>query len=1193
MVPFTHLHLHTEYSLLDGACRIKNLMKHIKSLGQTSVAITDHGVMYGVIDFYKAAKAEGIKPIIGCEVYVAPRSRFDKEYGADSKRYHLILLCKNQQGYQNLMKLVSAGFIDGFYTKPRVDKEILRKYSDGLIALSACLSGEVPQALEEGNYEKAKQVALEYQEIFGEGNFYLELQNHGIQQEIKEIPQLIRLSQETKIPLVATNDCHYIEKSDAIMQKVLMCIQMNKTIYEENGMGFRSEEFYVKSGEEMEALFPNVSEALENTIKIADQCNVEFTFGETKLPYFKTPDGSENQFYFEKKCEEGLLRHYGDHPSEEAKSRLKYEMDIISSMGYIDYFLIVDDFVSFAQRNGIPVGPGRGSGAGSLAAYCMGITDIDPLKYGLLFERFLNPERVTMPDFDIDFCYERRQEVIDYVVRKYGSDHVAQIVTFGTMLAKGAIRDVGRAMDIPYKTADMVAKAVPFALGMTLDKAYEQSKDLRELVAGDAKIKEVFDMAKRLEGMPRHASTHAAGVVITRDPVDEYVPLAKNDESIVTEFTMTTLEELGLLKMDFLGLRTLTVIRDAEEMVQKQNPDFSIRKIPMDDPKVFTMLSKGNCLGVFQFESGGMRRVLENLKPDHFEDLIAVISLYRPGPMDSIPKYIWGRHHPDQVSYLHPSLESILNVTYGCIVYQEQVMEICRKLAGYSYGRADLVRRAMSKKKIDVMDQEREHFVHGMVLEDGTTECVGAVQNGVDEKTANKIFDDMATFASYAFNKSHAAAYALLAYQTAYLKCYAPQAFFAALLTSVLDFTPKMAAYIVEAGKNGIEVLAPDINKSVKTFSEEGKAIRFGLLAIKNLGEGVIESLCEERDENGEFTSFYDFCLRMEGKGLNRRALEGLIFSGAFDGFGGARKQLFQYAEMALQTASSIGKIRASGQVNLFDMDGEEEDEFEMKPVPEFPMAEKLQKERETIGLYVSGHPLKDYMEEIERLNCDSLGEMVPTEGEELLYKDQQRIRCMVVITKVKKKATKSGQMMAFVQVEDLTGEIEVLFFPKVWEKVEGLVQEEKILFLQAHISLGEDTDTKLIGENIVLPEGAGTLSQKSKVERKNSVDSKTLETRPASNQRYEGASQKDQNSGGRPGLYLKVPSRSSHNFDAAQRALQVFEGNCPVYVYFDDEKRLTQAPKKMWVEPNKVLFKELQRLLGNWNVAFIKNYRT
>lgn len=1188
MIPFAHLHLHTEYSLLDGACRIKNLMQHIKKLGQTSVAITDHGVMYGVVDFYKAAKEEGIKPIIGCEVYVAPRSRFDKEYGPDSKSYHLILLCETQEGYHNLMKLVSAGFTEGFYSKPRIDKELLKKHSKGLIGLSACLSGEIPRALQEGNYKKAKAAAESYEEILGKGNFFLEVQNHAIPEEISEIPLLIRLSKETGIPLVATNDCHYIEKSDAMMQKVLMCIQMNRTIYEEGGLEFHNDEFYVKSGDEMAALFPEIPEALENTVKIADRCTVDFTFGETKLPYFKTPDGTNNEDYFKAKCEEGLLARYDGTPSQEAKDRLAYEMDIITSMGYIDYFLIVDDFVSYARRNGIPVGPGRGSGAGSLAAYCMQITDIDPLKYGLLFERFLNPERVTMPDFDIDFCYERRQEVIDYVVRKYGSDHVAQIVTFGTMLAKGAIRDVGRAMDIPYKSVDTVAKAVPFALGMTLKKAYEQSKDLRELVDGDPKIGELFAMAKRLEGTPRHASTHAAGVVITRDPVDEYVPLAKNDEAIVTQFTMTTLEELGLLKMDFLGLRTLTVIQDAEEMIQKKAPDFHIDQIPMDDPKVFSMLSKGNCLGVFQFESGGMRRVLENLKPDHFEDLIAVISLYRPGPMDSIPKYIWGRHHPDQVTYSHPSLESILNVTYGCIVYQEQVMEICRKLAGYSYGRADLVRRAMSKKKTDVMAQERDHFVYGMVLKDGTVECVGAVANGVDEKTANKIFDDMASFASYAFNKSHAAAYALLAYQTAYLKCYAPQAFFAALLTSVLDFTTKMTAYIVEAGKNGIEVLPPDINKSEMNFSEEGEGIRFGLLAVKNLGKGVIEGLCEERKENGPFLSFYDFCLRMDGRGLNRRALEGLIFAGAFDSFGNTRRQLYQYADLALQSAGALEKIRSSGQVNLFDMDGEEEDTFEMKPVEEFPAAEKLKKERETIGLYVSGHPLKDYEALGTQLQCDVLGEIIPQEGELSIYKDNQRVHTIVVITKVRKKITKSGQEMAFVQVEDLTGEMEVLFFPKVWEKYEYLVKEEKIIFLQAHVSLGEDTDTTLIGDLLTLPEEA--KEQIPELRKKGSAK-KVNASKNTSDEKEEKmeSTKESKKSNQRPGLYLKVPSKESHNFEAVQRMLQVFEGDCPVYVYFAEEKQFTQAPKKLWVQLNRPLFEELQRLLGAWNVVYIK----
>ena len=841
---FTHLHLHTEYSLLDGACRIEGLMQRVKALGQTAVAITDHGVMYGCVDFYKAAKKAGVKPIIGCEVYVATRTRFDKVNRIDGSN-HLVLLCKNETGYKNLIKMVSAGFTEGFYNKPRVDHELLEEYHEGLICLSACLAGEIPQALLAGDYEKAKNLARYYEDLFGKGNYYIEIQDHGLDEQRTVLPLLVRLSRETGIPLVATNDAHYLEKEDSRMQHILICIQTNKTVNDDDVLEFGTDEFYVKSTDEMYELFSAWPEACENTSRIAEMCSFDFEFGVTKLPYFVAPDGMDNKEYFVKLCRDGLLRRYGADVPEDIRARLDYEISIIDRMGYINYYLIVFDFINYAKSQGIPVGPGRGSGAGSLAAYCVGITNIDPIKYNLLFERFLNPERVSMPDFDIDFCYERRQEVIDYVIRKYGADHVAQIVTFGTMAARAAIRDVGRVLDMPYGTVDGIAKLVPMEPKMTLTKALSIARELKARYDADPQVKELIDMSLKLEGMPRHASTHAAGVVITREAADEYVPLATNDGNPVTQFTMTTIEELGLLKMDFLGLRTLTVIDDAEKMIRKREPGFSMDAVPYDDQRVYAMLNAGETEGVFQMESGGMTQAVMGLQSKSLEDIIAIISLYRPGPMESIPTYIANRHNPGNVKYKTPQLEHILDVTNGCIVYQEQVMQICRELAGFSYGQADLVRRAMSKKKHDVMEKERQHFVHGNT-EPGH-ECAGCVANGISEAVANAIFDDMSSFASYAFNKAHAAAYAVVAYQTAYLKRHYPREFMAALLTSVLDNTGKVIEYTAECQRMGIRVLPPDINASDAGFTVEGKDIRFGLLALKNVGRNLIATVVRER----------------------------------------------------------------------------------------------------------------------------------------------------------------------------------------------------------------------------------------------------------------------------------------------------------------------------------------------------------
>ena len=1150
---FTHLHLHTEYSLLDGACRIEGLMQRVKALGQTAVAITDHGVMYGCVDFYKAAKKVGVKPIIGCEVYVATRTRFDKVNRIDGSN-HLVLLCKNETGYKNLIKMVSAGFTEGFYNKPRVDHELLEEYHEGLICLSACLAGEIPQALLAGDYEKAKNLARYYEDLFGKGNYYIEIQDHGLDEQRTVLPLLVRLSRETGIPLVATNDAHYLEKEDSRMQHILICIQTNKTVNDDDVLEFGTDEFYVKSTDEMYELFSAWPEACENTNRIAEMCSFDFEFGVTKLPYFVAPDGMDNKEYFVKLCRDGLLRRYGADVPEDIRARLDYEISIIDRMGYINYYLIVFDFINYAKSQGIPVGPGRGSGAGSLAAYCVGITNIDPIKYNLLFERFLNPERVSMPDIDIDVCYERRQEVIDYVIRKYGADHVAQIVTFGTMAARAAIRDVGRVLDMPYGTVDGIAKLVPMEPKMTLTRALSISRELKARYDADPQVKELIDMSLKLEGMPRHASTHAAGVVITREAADEYVPLATNDGNPVTQFTMTTIEELGLLKMDFLGLRTLTVIDDAEKMIRKREPGFSMDAVPYDDQRVYAMLNAGETEGVFQMESGGMTQAVMGLQSKSLEDIIAIISLYRPGPMESIPTYIANRHNPGNVKYKTPQLEHILDVTNGCIVYQEQVMQICRELAGFSYGQADLVRRAMSKKKHDVMEKERQHFVHGNT-EPGH-ECAGCVANGISETVANAIFDDMSSFASYAFNKAHAAAYAVVAYQTAYLKRHYPREFMAALLTSVLDNTGKVIEYTAECQRMGIRVLPPDINASDAGFTVEGKDIRFGLLALKNVGRNLIATVVRERSGT-PYRSLYDFCKRLHGTEINRRAVESMIKSGAFDNLEAKRRSMMDGVEGILKSVESEARRNLDGQIDLFGaLDGEQESGRNVYKLPdsgeEYPYDILLQMEKEVSGLYLSGHPLDHYRPVIEKVSTCRISELV---GENAHAYDEQNVTLVCTVVRTKTINTKAGGMMAFITVEDLSGSMEVLAFPKVLLAASEAVHDNAVVVIKGRVSYKEDEPSKLIADSIVDVE------------------------------RYEPDKIKTDIKSTKNGLWLKLSSMRSESFEETKNLLQIFEGNFPVYMYFEDTKQRMLAPKSLWCTQSDLLVSELERVLGAGNV--------
>ena len=1162
---FAHLHVHSEYSLLDGACRIEPMLDKIKSMGQTSVALTDHGVMYGVVDFYKAAKARGLNPIIGCEVYVAPRSRFDKVHGIDNERYHLILLCKNNTGYKNLIKLVSEGWVNGFYTKPRVDKELLEQHHEGLIALSGCLAGEVARALERNDYEEAKKVAEWYNGVFGDGNYYLEIQNHGLDEQLRINPMLISLSKELNIPLAATNDAHYVDKQDSKIQQVLICIQTNHTLGEDTGLEFGTQEFYLKSEEEMREAFSECPQAVDNTAKIAEQCHVEFEFGKTKLPHFDVPDGWSHFDWFANLCRKGLKERYGDSPPQEYIDRLEYELGIIDKMGYTDYYLIVHDFIRHAKSVGIPVGPGRGSGAASICAYCIGITGIDPMKYNLLFERFLNPERVSMPDFDVDFCFERRGEVIDYVIDKYGADHVAQIVTFGTMAAKAAIRDVGRAMGMSYSAVDNIAKQIPNELNITLEKALNRSAEFKALYDKDAEAHELIDTAMKVEGMPRHASTHAAGVVITHDPVVSYVPLARNDEAIVTQFTMTTLEELGLLKMDFLGLRTLTVIRNAEKAIRNTDPSFSIENIDMEDRQVFDMLCAGQTEGVFQFESAGMRSVLSQLKPESVEDLIAVISLYRPGPMDSIPTYIENRHNPAKIKYKTPKLKSILDVTYGCIVYQEQVMQICRELAGYSYGRADIVRRAMSKKKHDVMLRERDSFVNGAVDENGNILCEGAVRRGVPADVANEIFDEMISFASYAFNKAHAAAYAFVAYRTAWLKCHYPCEFLAALLTSFLDNSGKVAQYINECSRLGIKILPPHVNRSTEAFEVSDGNIHFSLLAVKNLGRGFIRRMVDERTMNGNFKDFYDFCRRMYGKDFNRRAIESLVKCGAFDGMGANRRQMCAVIDPIIEELDNTKRRNVEGQIGFGDLSSgsateptEPKSSFAYPPAEEFSPEMLLKYEKEVAGMYLSGHPMAQYRELSKALKCAQIGDIA---AEESRYKDKDRVLLLGLITSAKKKITKSDATMAFLNFEDMTGSIEVIVFPKTLIEKPTMFHEGNILLLHGRVSMREDEDTKVVCE-AVEPCPSSVPAEAAKAP--------TQEKKKAAR-----------------GLFLRFDTASSPQIEYCRKLLNIFDGAVPLYYYFADTKEYKRNPIGQNIDVNDVLLRELRKILGESNVIF------
>ena len=1161
---FTHLHVHTEYSLLDGACRIDRLFDHIKAMGQTACAITDHGVMYGCVAFFDAAKAAGIKPIIGCEVYVATRTRFDKVNRIDGNN-HLILLCKNETGYKNLIKMVSAGFTEGFYSKPRIDKDLLEQYHEGLICLSACLAGEIPQAILAGDYERAKQAALYYRDLFGEGNYYIELQDHGLEEDQVVLPQLIRLARETDIPMAATNDAHYITKEDAKMQSILLCIQTGKTIADADRMEFQTDEFYLKSTDEMYDLFSMVPEACENTNKIAEQCNFEFTFGETKLPYFKAPDGMENQAYFEKLCWEGLERRYPGKVTVALKERLSYEINVVKTMGYTNYYLIVYDFINYAKSRDIPVGPGRGSGAGSLAAYCVGITDIDPIRYNLIFERFLNPERVSMPDFDVDFCYERRQEVIDYVNEKYGRDHVAQIVTFGTMAARAAVRDVGRVMGMSYQDVDRVAKLIPMELKMTLKKALEVSPDLKALYDADSQVHELIDTSLKVEGMPRHASTHAAGVVITREPATEYVPLSTNDGLPVTQFNMVEIERLGLLKMDFLGLRTLTVIHDTEMAVRRtKDPDFRVANIDYDDPATYEMLTRGETEGIFQLESTGMTQVLMSMRPKNLEDVIALISLYRPGPMDSIPTYLRNRKDPSKVVYQTPQMAHIVDVTNGVVIYQEQVMQICRELAGFSFGQADNVRRAMSKKKLKVMEAEREHFVHGCT-EPGK-ECAGCVKNGIPESVANQIYDDMISFASYAFNKSHAACYAYVAFQTAYLKCHYPHEFMAALLTSVLDNTAKVIEYTSECQRIGIKVLPPDINVSRGGFTVDGESIRFGLNAVKSVGRNLIDAVVKDR-KNRPYRGLYDFCKRLHGNELNRRALENLVKAGAFDALEPTRRGMIDSAEGVLKSVETDARQNLEGQMDLFGMMGGEEEQaatdYKIPNTPEYPASELLKMEKEVSGLYLSGHPLDAYRPQIRQISTCTIADL---QGEEARRFDNQNVTILCTVVKNKIMTTKSNTLMAFTTVEDLTGTMELLIFPRVLAECRAALQENAVVVANGRVSVKEEEAARLIVEGVQPIESYDP----SKSFGKNRVEKVRRET-----------------SGGEAtGYFLTVPSRQCPEMHRVENLLcNIFDGGTvKVYFCFADTGQKALA-RHMAVKDDPLLRAELERILGKEHV--------
>ncbi|SNX54828.1 DNA polymerase III subunit alpha [Thermoanaerobacterium sp. RBIITD] len=1143
---FVHLHVHSEYSLLDGSCRIKELINMAKELNMDSIAITDHGVMYGAIDFYKEAKSQGIKPIIGCEIYVAPRSLYDREYGIDNLNYHLILLCKNITGYENLMKIVSKASLDGFYYKPRVDHEYLKSHSDGLIALSSCLGGEIPTYLLSDDYDKARDTAIFYNSIFGKGNFYLELQYHGLKEQEKVNSKLIELSKELDIPLVATNDVHYLEKKDHMAHEVLLCIQTGKNMDDADRMSFPTDEFYLKSPEEMCEIFSFCKEAVENTEKIADMCNVEFEFNKTKLPKYDVPDGMTSSEYLRKLCIEGFNKRYSN-PNKELMDRLNYELSVIEEMGYVDYFLIVWDFIKFARDNGIMTGPGRGSAAGSLVAYCLGITKIDPIRYNLLFERFLNPERVSMPDIDSDFCYERRQEVIDYVVRKYGEDKVAQIITFGTMAARAAIRDVGRALNYPYADVDVIAKMIPFEIGMTIDKAISYNPELKEKYENDEKVKRLIDISKSLEGLPRHASTHAAGVVISREPLVKWVPLQKNEGTVVTQFTMTTLEELGLLKMDFLGLRTLTVIRDTLNMIKENyGIDIDINSIDFDDKEVYALISRGDTEGVFQLESSGMKQFMTELKPEKLEDIIAGISLYRPGPMDQIPRYIENKNHPENIKYEHPLLKPILEVTYGCMVYQEQVMQIVRDLAGYSLGRSDLVRRAMAKKKMKVMEEERKNFIYGIKDENGNYVVPGAINKGVDEKTANRLFDEMIDFANYAFNKSHAAAYAVVAFETAYLKKYYPVEFMAALLNSFVDNTDKVAFYVQVCRKMGIKVLPPDINESYSHFSVTNGNIRFGLAAVKNVGVNATLEIVRDRKKNGKYRSIIDFFERIDDMQLNKKAVESLIKAGAFGSFGIYRSQLLAVYENIIDSIHKNKERNITGQISLFvHEDDTDSINYTLPDIKEFSQNTILSMEKETMGLYISGHPLDEFQNDIQRITKYTTRDLKNSD-DALIGKtifDNQEVVLAGIIESKKVKFTKNNNMMAFINLEDLYGTIEVIVFPTIYEKYSNFIKEDFPVIITGKVSIKEEEEPKILCNEI----------------------------KPLTHMINEK-------------LWLNV--KEQRDFEKIKSVLSKYKGNIPVFIKYSN--RSLAARKDLWVDGTNELIDELNNILGEENVKIV-----
>ena len=1154
---FVHLHVHTEFSLLDGACRIDSAPQYAKELGQSALAITDHGVMYGAVAFYKACQSAGIKPIIGCEVYVAPRKLTDKTHGTDNNYSHLILLCRNEIGYRNLCYLDSRAFVDGFYIKPRIDWELLKEHTEGLICLSGCVSGDIARKIVDNDYDGAKKKALELREWFGEENFYLEIQNHGLPEEEKAAAGIIRLHKETGIPLVLTNDAHYTKKSDAYYQDVLMCIQTGKTVGEENRMRFETQELYLKSEEEMRSLFPEWPEAADNTQKIADRCNFDFEFGHYHLPRFKLPAGETDSFeYLKKLCEKGFSERFADRP--QVHAQLEYELNMINKMGFVDYFLIVSDFIGYAKANGIPVGPGRGSAAGSVVSYCLKITDVDPIKYNLFFERFLNPERVSMPDIDVDFCVNRRGEVIDYVNRLYGSDHVAQIVTFGTLAARAAIRDVGRVLNISYADTDKVAKQVPMALNMTLEEALRLSKPLKEMVEADEEIHRLIDVSKALEGMPRHASTHAAGVVITEKPVYEYVPLARNEESVVCQYQMTTLEELGLLKMDFLGLRNLTVLEDAAKMVRKTDPSFTVDSIPEADPETFEMLAAGRTMGVFQLESAGMTAVCTGIKAKSIEDITAIIALYRPGPMDSIPRFIECSQHPEKITYKHPLLKPILEVTYGCIVYQEQVIEIFRKLAGFSLGQADMIRRAMSKKKHKVIDAERIAFVHG----DAKRNIAGAVANGVSEAIANSIYDEILDFASYAFNKAHAVSYAIVVFRTAFMKKHYPQQYMAALLTSILDNSDKVSVYIGECREMGIKLLPPDVNESGPDFTVAGENIRFGLAAIKSIGRGAVEQMVRERDSGGSFRNFEDFCRRMAGKDLNRRAIENMILAGAFDSMGYSRKALLYVAGTVIESVSKAKRDNVEGQINLFGDEGDTASGgIEIPKTGEFSRSEIMRREKEVTGLYLSGHPMDEYREAARKAGIVQIGAFMADFAQEEgphSFQDGQWITLAGIVESVNTKTTKNSSLMSYVRLDDGTGSVELVAFQRALDNGGEYLVENSGVIVRGRISVRDENEPQVTVDSIRPIGDFGTAAPQE----------------PAT---VEPAAQDRENT-----LWLKLPEEDTEKLEYIRLLLTMFPGTQKMIIYCEKEK------KKMGTRCiiHEALIEELKELYGEENVV-------